>query len=67
MSKKDNNLEINCMIVFIELKNTRGYPLTGVVDSINGNFVNVNAFGLYGPGTETLIKQIPIDKLKFLG
>lgn len=47
-----------------ESKNARGYPLTAIVLECqdNGNYL-VNALGLLGPGSETIIADVPEEVL----
>lgn len=57
-------MNINDIIAVQDMNNARGYPLTGQLLKIDDKYATVNAFGLYGPGSETLIHDIPIEKIK---
>lgn len=58
MIKKDD------LVIFSNLQNARGYPLTGVVLSTSGEYADVKAFGKYGPGTETKILTVPLWQIR---
>jgi len=55
------------LVSFKSLFNARGYPLTGVVVDCDDTHAIVNAFGLYGPGSETQINDVPLDDLIDVG
>ncbi len=52
------------IVIFNKLKNARGYLLTGIVEvepytnDSNEEVIDVTAFGLYGPGSDTLIHGV---------
>lgn len=52
------------IVVFVNLKNWRGYPATGKVIDTDGEAAIVNAFGLYGPGSETNVNDVPLAELR---
>ena len=52
------------LVSFKHLKNARGYPLTGTVVDEDGTYAIVNAYGLYGPGSETNINDVPLKDLE---
>lgn len=54
------------MIKFLYVKNSRGYPLVGQVTGIKENSIDVNAFGVDGPGTKKIIKNIPIGEVEVI-
>lgn len=54
---------IGSLVVFKELKNARGYPLTGEVIDHDDTHAIVKAWGLYGPGTETEVNNVPLTDL----
>ena len=52
------------LVAFKTMTNARGYPLTGVVIDCDDTHAIVNAFGLYGPGSETQINDVPLSDLR---
>lgn len=59
-------MEIGTMVKFLYVKNTRGYPLVGQITGIKENSIDVNAFGVDGPGTKKMIKNIPLGEVEVI-
>lgn len=58
-------IQKGALISFLNLKNARGYPATGqVIREEENGMVEVVAWGLYGPGSETLIHDVPITEIE---
>lgn len=55
---------IGSLVSLEGLKNARGYPAVGEVISVKEDLCDVKFWGLYGPGSETTIVNIPVIKLK---
>lgn len=52
------------LVSFLNIKNARGYPATGEVLVVIGDGCSVEAWGLYGPGSITIVNDVPLNELK---
>lgn len=57
------NVEVGSLVVFKTLKNARGYLATGEVLDVAGDTCTVEAYGLYGPGSTTTVREVPVSDL----
>lgn len=57
-------MKVGDFVSFREVNNARGYPATGEVIEVSEDKATVRAFGLYGPGTETTVNDVPLEELK---
>ena len=52
------------IVKFKKVNNARGYPLTGQIVDADNQHAIVKAWGLYGPGTDTEINDVPVEDLE---
>ena len=54
------------LVKFKSMKNARGYPLTGEVQSVDdkSQAMTVVCYGLHGPGEETIIHGVPPEAVE---
>lgn len=63
MPTEFRNIQVGDIIAFKTLKNARGYPLTGEVIEVVDGVAIINAYGLEGPGSENIIRDVPTSDL----
>lgn len=60
--------EVGELVKFKSVNNARGYPLTGTVEAIRDNgTIDVKAFGLIGPGADSMVSEVPPEDLEKCG
>lgn len=59
--------EVGCLVAFEELRNWRGYPLTGEIASVDGETFTISTFGRIGPGSEGSIHGVPLEAFRIIG
>lgn len=52
------------LISLLHVKNARGYPATGQVIEEKDGMITAEIWGLEGPGSTNVIRDIPIDEIK---
>ena len=57
-------IETGDLVSFANLNNARGYAATGEVIEVAGSECTIQAWGLYGPGSETKVNGVPLNELK---
>ena len=61
-----SNIERDSLVRFKRVLNARGYPATGSVIEVKDGLAKIEVFGLHGPGSTTMVHDVPVDDIETL-